>query len=188
MRKAALLALPLVLSGCSGFGKFWHDTLTFPGANPNGPMGDSENMLRARGEVAQTLPILPKGGNIWPGPPQALPSLGDVESRNGLAGAIGNPDTFIGGGSVGGAPLGEGDSLRAGEENDIRNGVQDFSSGPGMQNAPVAALPNHEQDNAAKYGAKQRTSTIIIPNGDGTNTLIAPDGSVRVTKGSPPKQ
>jgi len=179
-RGSVHLIAVLALSGCSGFGKFWHDTLTLPGANPNAPTGDTENMVRATGGNVQALPILPVGGNIWPGPPQALPSLSDVEGDHGLAAKIGNPATFYGGAELGGAQLEEGGSMSAGEQDGVHHGVRDFSD-----SGSSTALPNHEEDNAAKYGAKPRAGTITIPNGDGTDTLIAPDGGVRVVHHAP---
>ncbi|WP_367159986.1 hypothetical protein ABUE34_13195 [Kozakia baliensis] len=185
MRKAALLALPIFLSGCSGFGKFFHDTATLPGENPNMPAGDAENLERARGHAYQALPILPEAGNIWPGAPQPLPTLRDVEnSKRGIADSLSDPNSYYGsmtGGSLHegqdtGPQMPSGAAISAGEENDAHNGVRDFS-GPG-----ISAVP----DNAAKYGAHQnRANTIVIPNGDGTSTLISPDGSVKIRKDTP---
>ncbi|AQS87357.1 hypothetical protein AA101099_3061 [Neoasaia chiangmaiensis NBRC 101099] len=186
MRKAALLILPIVLSGCSGFGKFLHDTATLPGENPNGPSGDSENLERARGHDVQAMPILAQPGNIWPGAPQPLPTLRDVEnSHGGIAASLGDPNTYYGnmteGGSLGqdGQQMPEGKSISAGETDDMRHGVHDFS-GAGIPSTPE--LPSTVPDNARHYGATPRKDTIVIPNGDGTSTFIAPDGTVSVRK------
>lgn len=96
MRKAALLALPLALSGCAGMGKFFNDTALWSGSNPNAPHGDSENLRRARGEFVAAAPILPEGGNMWPGSPQPLPTLKDVVNPDSVFNkALGDPATYF---------------------------------------------------------------------------------------------
>lgn len=194
--KAALLALPLALSGCSGMGKFLNDTALWSGSNPNAPHGDSENLRRARGETVASTPILPEGGNMWPGSPQPLPTLKDVENPDSVFNrALGDPATYFGGASIdktfmggiaGSGALGSmghqmkpGASISAGESSDTRYGVsQDRSN-------LIPALPTSVPDNAPHFLSKNPDKTIIIPNGDGTSTLIAPDGTVRVVRGTP---
>ncbi|NHN87353.1 hypothetical protein [Acetobacter conturbans] len=163
MRKAALVASLLVLSGCSGFDKWLTDTATLPGANPNLPGGESETLRRVKGYAASETPILPESGNIWPGAPRPLPSLSDVASDH---------DTILGSSK---SDLPDGGKLAIGED------VDDSFSGAGAK----AALPSVEPDVAEKYGAgKMNTSTIEIPNGDGTTTLIHPDGSISTVRSS----
>lgn len=164
MRKAALVASLLVLSGCSGFDKWLTDTATLPGANPNEPHGESETLRRVRGYATTETPLLPEAGNIWPGAPKPLPSLSDVASDH---------DAQTAGGVGGDLP--DGGKLSIGED------FQDSFSGAGKS----AALPSVEPDVASKYGGgKSASSTIEIPNGDGTTTLINPDGSIRTVKTS----
>ena len=196
MRKAALLALPLALSGCSGMGKFINDTSLWSGNNPNAPRGDSENLRRARGEAVASTPILPEGGNMWPGPPQPLPTLKDVENPDSVFNrALGDPATYFGGAAIdktfmggiaGSGALGAsgpqmkpGESMSAGESTDMRKGVSMDRSNL------VPALPSSVPDSASHFLSKNPDKTIIIPNGDGTSTLIAPDGTVRVVRGVP---
>nr|WP_306417749.1 hypothetical protein [Gluconacetobacter azotocaptans] len=169
MRNAALLSSLVLISGCAGFGKLAGDGMGFPGGNPNAPGGEAENLRRARGEAAAELPILPAAGNLWPGPPAPLPTLGDVSKDRGRLGDALPAD-------AGGTELPEGGSMSAGEQAEIRGGIQDFSSG---------GLPSVVRDDAAHYGAGQRAATIVIPNGDGTSTVIAPDGTVKTVKDSP---
>lgn len=166
MRRAALVATLLVLSGCSGFDKWLTDTATLPGENPNTPAGTSETIRRVRGQSFAEAPILPDGGNIWPGAPKPLPSLSDVASDH---------DTVAGmDGQKGELP--DGGHLSLGED------VDDSFSGKGA----TASLPSVEPDVAGKYGAgaKSPNSTIEIPNGDGTTTVIHPDGSISTVKSS----
>lgn len=78
MRKAALLGVCVMMSGCAGFEKVMSDTISLPGENPNAPAGSDLNMRRVQGQATKEVPILPQGGNIWPGPPDPLPTLEDV--------------------------------------------------------------------------------------------------------------
>lgn len=160
MRKAALVASLLVLSGCSGFDKWLTDTATLPGENPNMPRGESETLRRVRGYSSVETPILPQAGDIWPGAPKPLPSLSDVAAeKDNLPGVS--------------ADLPDGGKLTIGEDAD------DSFSGAG------ARLPSVEPDVASKYGAgKAPASTLEIPNGDGTTTVIRPDGSISTVKTS----
>jgi hypothetical protein len=56
---------------------------TFSSGNPNGPIGDSENMRLVRGQAASVEPLGPEPGNIWPGPIGPMPTLQDFE-KNGF--------------------------------------------------------------------------------------------------------
>ncbi|MBE7212091.1 MAG: hypothetical protein INR65_13805 [Gluconacetobacter diazotrophicus] len=195
MRRTLLLGTFLLLSGCSGLGHFFADTETLPGANPNGTTGISENLARARGRSPEAPIVEPQQGNIWPGPPKPLPTLADV-AKNGGLGDSSNP--------LGGA-MPNGGSMSMGEKQSIRNGVPvenpsgGFSGGGG-------SLPATETDPAARFrhdhplGAGPAPSQkgvdvkgtdgpvggdIVIPNGDGTSTVISPDGAVKTVKGTP---
>jgi len=181
MRKAALLAIPLFLSGCSGLGKFVQDTATLPGDNPNIPEGQSENLEKVKGHTYVAMPILPENGNIWPGAPQPLPTLRDVvASPNGLRDALSDTNSYFGsmtkGLDAGGSQLGDGGSLAIGEHDGIVNGVRSTQR---------PSLSSSVEDNAHKFISPARSGTIVIPNGDGTSTQIDPDGTVRVIKDKP---
>lgn len=182
MRKAALLALPVFLSGCSGFGKFLGETVALPGGNPNAPAGMSENLERARGHAYNVTPILPEQGNIWPGAPQPLPTLRDVDnSHRGLADSLTDPGSYFGSMTNGadavlptGPQMNDGSKMSIGEQHDIHSGVR-------IEQPPYRS--SEVQDNAGKYGGSHdRSGTIIIPNRDGTNAVIAPDGTVKVRR------
>ena len=61
--------------------------------------------------------------------------------------------------------------------------VLPFYGQPGASQSVTGKLPDAEPDAASKYGVQRgSTSTIEIPNGDGTVTLILPDGSVTTTQ------
>lgn len=181
MRRSAMLGTLLLLSSCSGLGKFFNDTERLPGQNPNAATGVSENVLRSRGQTPTEMPIEPQAGNVWPGPPQPLPSLSDV-SRNGgqTNGAL-----------LGGASMRNGGSMAAGEQQSIHSGApldQDGFGGGGGSTSGNGSLAASVPDPAEKFHTKSGADTggkIVIPNGDGTNTVINPDGSVQTVKGFP---
>ncbi|WP_240149173.1 hypothetical protein [Asaia sp. As-1742] len=127
------------------------------------------------------MPIVPEGGNIWPGAPQPLPTLRDVmASPNGLRDALADTNSYFGSmtkshgaSNDSSIQLGDGGKIEIGEHDGVVNGVHQ-SSRP--------SLSSSVEDNAHKYLAPTHNGTIVIPNGDGTSTLIAPDGTVRVEK------
>ncbi len=179
MRRSCLLGtmmmtVLLLLGGCSGLGKFFSDTITLPGMNPNLPFGLSENTDRARGEVPEEAPILPESGNIWPGPPKPLPTLSDVSrlQGGGLSGDLKGGDTMHDGGSM---SMGEHDSIAHGV-----TGADSFSGG-GLDVPPPDASSRQRTKPQAGQGG-----SITIPNGDGTSTVIEPDGTVKTVK-TPPR-
>lgn len=194
-RHAALMATVLLLSGCSGFDRFLDDTVRLPGGdNPEAPKGDSENMMKARGQMVTSTPILPQGGNIWPSRPPALPTLSDVAndeqsfSLSDYSHAFGADEDVVkheqGTNHTLPSDFPEDGDLTAGEKNQIKNGATiNKSGGFGSNNSGI--LPDHIDDHAPKYIEKETNNNpIIIPNGDGTSTVISPTGKVSVVKDS----
>ncbi len=194
----------MLLSGCSGLGHFFQDTVRIPGQNPNATTGVSENLLRSRGETPSADAILPQDGNVWPGPPQPLPTLGDV-SRSGGS----NAGDLLG--STGGT-LPRGGSMSLGEQSQIKGGAPTNESGfsggglsDGVPDPAVKFRSQHPQPpsgtgngpgnspggstgggtGGSPGGGSGAGSNIVIPNGDGTSTVISPDGTVKTVKGTP---
>jgi hypothetical protein len=190
MKRHALLAsgLPLsalvsafLLSGCSGSG-FWQyerDTLTLPGANPNMPVGSSENYLRSRnGTLTEPPPLLTETGDIWPGPTQNVPTLKDLQKQQ-------SAETGANGAEPGAglAPLPPLPSLPGYEISQ-----QDVVSPQPTQAFPQAVVPTQngrmriEGDQGYKSpGGGSSTvpgGNIVVPNGNGTSTVISPTGQV----------
>lgn len=196
---AAMLPGLLLLGGCSGLGKFFGDTISLPGMNPNLPSGLSENVSRSRGRQVEENPILPEAGNVWPGPPQPLPTLSDV-SRN-PSGAL--PQDQQQGSQMrdgGSMSMGERDAIDKGAsiENGFSGGGADQQgaggggTGGGSDGTNRAAggreLPSQVPDAAPHFRMKPVTGDgkpIIIPNGDGTSTVVDPDGTVKTVKDAP---
>jgi hypothetical protein len=96
MRRVALLGLLLTAAGCStpdlsahdpaaapdfdgtGFGKFVADTHTFSW-NPNLPDSDALNAFRVQAVATSIDPLTTEIGTIWPGPPEPIKSLRDLQ-------------------------------------------------------------------------------------------------------------
>ncbi|WP_428392614.1 hypothetical protein [Lichenicoccus sp.] len=194
------MSAALLLSGCSGLGKFFGDTITLPGMNPNLPYGVSETSERAEGRAPAESAILPEPGNIWPGPPQPLPTLSDVSRTqgNGLGSmpgyggsslhdggsmSMGESDMIAHGAPPGGNVGGNAGGNTGGNTGSSTGGDADGFSGSG------GPLDTSVPDAAAGLRLKNapgETKPIIIPNGDGTSTVIEPNGTVKTVK-TPPK-
>ncbi len=182
MRRLGWLALLLFLPGCTGMGDFVSNTLS--GSNPNGPIGDSENMRRVRGDETSTEPMLPEPGNIWPGPIAQMPTLQDLEKSGFQAPANGQPYLP-----------------------DHREPVPGSSTPPGSAIPPPPPLPrpmaplvNAPPPGRSNAGRSIQTPTtsgvtsggtsgyqtlttpqgpaVVVPNGNGTSTVIHSDGRV----------
>ncbi|CAI3939334.1 unnamed protein product [Commensalibacter communis] len=187
---AALMATMLLLSGCSGFDRFLDDTVRLPGSNPEAPQGNSENMMKVRGETVASTPILPQGENIWPSRPPALPTLSDVAndeqsfSLSDYSHAFGADEDVVkheqGQNHSLPSDFPEDGDLSAGEKNLIKHGAA-----INTLKIDEGALPDHIDDHAPKYIEKNMNDApIIIPNGDGTNTVINSMGKVSIVPDS----
>lgn len=179
---AALITTFLILSGCSGIDKFFDDTVSLPGNNPEAPEGYAENMQRVKGNMAiATTPLLPQSENIWPSRPPALPTLSDVASDDKSfslsdysRAAGGDVDSVthdqINKQSVP-VDFPEDGNLNVGEQYQIKNGMTDFING---------RLPDSIKDQGTKYIEKGKDAPVIVPNGDGTSTIINSRGVVKI--------
>jgi len=183
MRRFALVAV-LLLTGCSGSG-FWRyeeDSFTFPWQNPNQPVSSSENFTASRHgtTTAEPPPLLTEGGDIWPGPTQPVPTLKDLQKQQ--TAEINSP------GASGLSPLPPLPSLPGYEISAPEPG----SPAPGNLFTGPISIPGGRSA-TTRYGVAGAppgvppapTSTtaggnIIVPNGNGTNTVISPTGKVTV--------
>jgi hypothetical protein len=181
---ASALLLPCCLGGCAGSG-FWayqKDTETFPGQNPNRPKGSSETYDHIR-HVPQPdpPPMLTEAGDVWPGPPQPVPTLRDLQKQqtaefNGLAS---NGQTPAPGSTQGLAPLPPLPALP---------GYEITPPEPYKEPPPPAFVAGRAQTpggltlpttGGQDYHAQtSRNGSIIVPNGNGTSTVISPTGAV----------
>ena len=184
MRRLAMLGLTMLLPACQdhagnpfvGFGGFVGDTVSFH-TNPNLPPGDSPNMLRVKGRAVETEPLTPEAGNVWPGPVMPEPTLLDIEKGEGL-----QPKSQVPGPHGSSTPPGPAGSLppappaRSPPSPSLppapppQTKFYPTPSGP----APGTSMGNGVQT----YTDPKGGIGIVVPNGNGTSTLIGPDGSV----------
>jgi hypothetical protein len=90
MRRIALLGLLTLLPGCQfaadpsdGFVGFIGDTHTWHD-NVNAPPVVTENERLVAGQTVKVNALVPEGGEVWPGPPAAIPTLQDVQTLNNM--------------------------------------------------------------------------------------------------------
>jgi hypothetical protein len=190
MRRLALIGLTLTLPGCAyvgdptaGAGSFLRDTHNLQ-LNPNQPPGNSENMRRARGLEAPPQPLLPEAGDVWPGPIPPEPTLSDLQRQQNQEEELqqqrppGKPSPVARGSST--PPPSVQPGLPA-----VEGAPPPLSPAPGQPapegrvfqtpTGPVVANPS---SNGIQTYNTQKGQGIVIPNGNGTSTLIGPDGSV----------
>jgi hypothetical protein len=196
MRRIASLGLLLALAGCgqyggqfvgnptSGMGGFIADTHNVV-RNPNSLSDGSDNVLRVLGQDDNTKPLEPEPGNIWPGPLPPQKTLEDLER---------NPDALL-------KPGEEIDLHPTNGSSTPPGSVQPSTVLPSAAPAPMPA-PRPVSQSAPKSstvqtpggtavlnqgsGTSVQTYTdpkggtgLMVPNGNGTSTMIAPDGSVQ---------
>ena len=194
MRRFVVLAT-LLLTGCSGSG-FWRyqsDTLDWPWRNPNTPVSSSVNFQRSKGAVVPAqAPILTEAGDIWPGPPAPVPTLKDLQKQE-----LANSDTGTPGAGL--APLPPLPSLPGYELPAQEPGhAAPSSMFPGSA-VPLASgrstpISGGETYHELGNGSSSMPSPIVVPNGNGTSTVISPTGKVTtiptpgVSQKSPPPQ
>jgi hypothetical protein len=199
MRRFAPLCLVLastgLLGGCTGTGVFFDHTFQWFGRNPNAAAGSSETFLRMRGVPVDVPPIMPSQGNIWPTNTGPDLTLQDVEQqqndeirRNGgqppAAGAAGGP----------GAGPTNGPNPQINRANNADRGLPPPAPAPRppgrRSEVPTPGGPSVDVGGGTGRGYRDlqgpsstNTTTsnggILVPNGNGTSTLISPDGSIK---------
>jgi hypothetical protein len=197
MRRIALLVLPLMLGGCAY--KTWWNPPFSAGYNPNRPVGDSENMRRSLGDATVDTPLHPEPGDIWPGPLPPAPTLRDLEQQTPLGTGTEQP--------VPGSPLSRGTAPSLPPQPSMGSSTPPLSNQPPLAQpqtapplssyaAPAAPPPGRGPSgqiiqtpggpavtNGGGPGYQTTTtpgggSAIIVPNGNGTSTIIHSDGRI----------
>jgi hypothetical protein len=187
MRRLCLTVL-LLVSGCSGSG-FWRyekDSFTFPWQDPNGPVSSSENFVAARHGTKSVEPpvMLTEAGDIWPGPTQTVPTLKDLQKQQ--TAEINSEGTSNAGPAL--APLPALPSLPGYE---ISNQEPGNPAPGGLFTGGMLGLPGgghvtSRYGNPNVHGAgmpppdeqTMPNGNIVVPNGNGTSTVISPTGKV----------
>ena len=195
MRRCALPSLATLLagllSGCTGTGVFFDHTTQRFGAVPNAPAGNSETFLRIRGQSVTIPPLLPEQGNVWPTDLKPDPTLQDLEKQQAediRRGSANQP---------GGTPA-AGSNPSVNRANNADRGLpppQIPPPPPGGIASPTVNTPNGPSVDVTGRGTGRNYrqlqsptpggSGILVPNGNGTSTLIGPDGSVQTVPTRP---
>ena len=198
----ALLGLSLagagMVSGCTGMGVFFDHTNKWFDENPNSPAGNSETFQVIRGERVDVPPLLPEKGNVWPenqGPDQTLQDLEREQAdeirrgsvQTGSTPAFGpNPQVNRANGADQGLPPPQ--VPQRGPPGNLSSPVQPSPNGPAV-NATGGVPPRGYRGlggNPARAGSgNPGGGSVLVPNGNGTSTLIGPDGSVQTVPSKP---
>jgi hypothetical protein len=198
MRPITSLALALIVSGCS-YKTWWNSPFT-GGYNSNLPVSDSENMRRVQGRQPSIFPLITEPGDIWPGPLAPQPTLKDLEATGGLASQSETPvpgsPTSHGLGAPYPSPnpnVGSSTQGRATPPNiptpHVGRPLSSYALPPASPPAPgmagqIIQTPKGPAVTSGGAPGYQTTTTpgggqsIIVPNGNGTSTVIHADGRV----------
>ena len=203
-RSPALLVVTVALAGglggCQryagnplrGFGPFIAQTNTTSRADAKPPGGD-ETMLHAQGYSSPDVgPLLPEPGNVWPGPVPPEKSLSDIErqqneeqSKIDQANPTPPQPSFRRPARGSSTPPG---AVRTAPSPPPRDGSPGVTA-PQILTAPSPLIGKNGPlipdrgngsgiDTATTPG--QAGQSILVPNGNGTTTVIGPDGSTQV--------
>ena len=187
MRRSALSILSIVsaglLSGCTGTGVFLDHTTQWFGAIPNAPAGSSETFLRIRGERVDVPALVPEQGNVWPENTKPDMTLQDIQKQQ-------DEEIRRNGGQPPAAGTGPNPAVNRANDADRGLPPPQLAPPPPRQRGvtPTPGGPSLDVGGGSGRGYRQLQppgssqpsgSSILVPNGNGTSTLIGPDGSVQ---------
>ena len=190
MRRCALTSLATLLagllSGCTGTGVFLDHTTQRFGAVPNTPAGSSETFLRIRGQNVTLPPLVPEQGNVWPTDIKPDPSLQDMEKQqsedirrgNGTPAGAANPSVSRANNADRGLPP---PVVPPPPPSGLSSPTVNTPNGPSVDVTGRGTGRGYRQLQSPTPGG----SGILVPNGNGTSTLIGPDGSVQTVPTRP---
>jgi hypothetical protein len=193
MRRLVLLGLcSLGLSGCAF--KSWQHLPFYAGSDPYAPTGESENMRRARGQTVVVPPLSQQAGNVWPGPVKPIPSMEDLvkQERSGQLPPVerlpGQPEAPAVPAPESGvapppsvqpvvpyvppaAPPAQAPATPAPPPPPSAGPVIQTPQGPAVVSGGTGAFKSVTLPNG--------TTGIVVPNGNGTSTIIYSNGQVQ---------
>ena len=199
MRPIVSLGLAFALSGC-GFQTWWNPPFT-AGRNPNLPVSDAPNFQRVMGERSPVEPITSEPGDIWPGQVSTEPTLQDLE-QTGRADY--RPEMPVPGSplsrGITGPVMPVPNPVPGSSSSPMSNmpGLTTPTTPPPLTShaAPPSPLPSTGgvgttlptvpgPSVVTGGGSGYQTTTgpggaqsIVVPNGNGTSTVIHPDGRI----------
>jgi hypothetical protein len=195
MQRIALTCLCLALSGC-GYNTWWNPPFT-TGSNPNFPAGDSENIRRVMGEQVDAPMLTPEPGDVWPGPLPPEPTLQDLQQQAGQVplserAAPGSTQFQARPPSLPPPPPSRGSSTPPASNQPglaplpTPSAPQSTNPAPPGRNPAGQVIPTQRGPAVTSGGTNsyQTTTTpgggsaIVVPNGNGTSTVIHSDGTI----------
>jgi hypothetical protein len=185
MRRNLTFGLLLLLAGCGGGYSSWHDLPFTTGTNPNMPAGDSANMRRVVGQSAAVEPLTPEAGDVWPGPIKPPPTLEDLEGQTAQPD---QPLPPVGSSTPPGSVQPGLPPLPSGAPSTTLPGQSTTTGIPNAATPPSGQLYQTNRGPAVSSGGTSNYQTlttpgsagqsIVVPNGNGTSTIIHPNGTV----------
>lgn len=206
MRRIAPLVFLLALAGCTS-DTWWNPPFT-TGSNPHAPVNSSETMRRVMGEPVEVPALTPQAGDIWPGPLPPTPTLQDIEKQSNLQAlpeqpVPGSPMTRgTANASTGEQPPSPPPSRARGSSTPPPVSQPGLPppvvippasppsaaappppiSGPGGRVVQTPSGPGVVSGGSQGYQTMTTPnggSAIVIPNGNGTSTVIGSDGTIQ---------
>lgn len=182
---APLLCATLLLAGCAthvgnpadGLGGFLGDVISFR-TNPNRPAVDSPNARRVMGAEVEAEPLQTEAGNVWPGPLPPARTMSDMQRE------MGNPLPPIDspaprGGAAPSPPAGPAATPRPLAPQATLPPAPQPAAGRVLQTPQGAATTTIGGNGVETYTLPNGRTGIVMPNANGTLTLIGPDGTTQ---------
>ena len=182
---APLLLTAALLAGCStlignptdGMGGFLVDVIRLSG-NPNRPSVDSRNARRVMGTEVQTEPLESETGNIWLGPLPPARTMSDMQREmGGNLPPIDAPSPR--GSSTPPAPAATPVSLPPARPIAPQPTAQPVPAGRVLQTPAGPATTVIGSNGVETFTLPGGRTGIVMPNANGTLTLIGPDGTTQ---------
>ena len=172
-----LLAIPL--SGCAthvgnpseGLGGFLSNTFSWRGGG-NRPALDSANARRVMGGAEEAEPLLPEAGNVWPGPLPPARTMADLQRD--MSTPLPPIDAAPGASRAAAAPA----AAPAARPTPVPSPVPaPVPAGRLLQTPQGPATTVIGGNGVETFTLPNGRSGIVMPNANGTLTLIGPDGT-----------
>jgi len=183
-RFSPFLLLPL-LAGCGshvgnptdGLGGFVSNTFSWRG-NSNRPMIDSPNARRVMGAAVEAEPLEAEAGNVWPGPLPPARSMSDMQRE--MGGSLPPIDAPAPrGSSTPPPPAATSAPLATPRPIAPQPAAQPMPSGRVLQTQGGPATTNIGANGVETFILPGGRTGIVMPNANGTLTLIGPDGTTQ---------
>lgn len=194
-RIVPILLSTALLAGCStmignpadGFGGFLGDVISLR-ANPNRPTIDSPNARRVMGAEVVADPLETEAGNIWPGPLPPARTMSDLQREFGGTlppidapnprGSSSSPSPGVT--SPGATPPGATPAALPGARPIAPQPAVQLVPGSRVLQTPGGAATTVIGSNGVEtFTLPGGRTGIVMPNANGTLTLIGPDGTTQ---------